>query len=90
MLKNILNNLNNMKDIISKLNESKNKKVTLKTHYGNNQTYDILGLDDDEFNLIFNLLDLMQQGKIETGESSEFEKELQKIAKRLYLDLDDN
>ena len=32
----------------------------------------------------------MQQGKIETGESSEFEKELQKIAKRLYLDLDDN
>ena len=35
-----------MKDIISKLNESKNKKVTLKTHYGNNQTYDILGLDD--------------------------------------------
>lgn len=79
-----------MKDIISKLNESKNKKVTLKTHYGDNQTYDILGLDDDEFNVIFNLLDLMQQGKIKTGESSEFEKELQKIAKRLYLDLDDN
>jgi hypothetical protein len=79
-----------MKDIISKLNESKNKKVTLKTHYGDNPTYDILGLDDDEFNVIFNLLDLMQQGKIKTGESSEFEKELQKIAKRLYLDLYDN
>ena len=79
-----------MKSIKQYINESKNKKVVLKTHYGNNPTYDILSLDDEEFNLIFNLLDLMQQGKIETGESSEFEIKLQKIAKRLYLDLDDN